>query len=212
MLNHLTRIKHDIAKLEDKEELTQSGQRKIKHLKEQATKYYRDFEQCDVKVLNFFKAADQAALDSEEAIVNGHVNCVSNFIERLEKIEDLVATTEPVMPHASDGGHGQPGAKSITDVEHLSRRLCEVHNSLIKVKKIVEDKEFDMCLLEEYEEILKCTDTDLKGIQCGMLLIDDYESLAGRAAGLEEASFELRVAIKHLLKNIKAKCVPSSTC
>ena len=37
-----------------------------------------------------------------------------------------------------------------------------------------------------------------------MLLLDDYESLAGRAGGLEEALFELRVAIKSLLKKIKA--------
>ena len=38
-----------------------------------------------------------------------------------------------------------------------------------------------------------------------MLLIDDYESLVGRAGGLEEASFKLRVAIKCLLKNIKTE-------
>ena len=42
-----------------------------------------------------------------------------------------------------------------------------------------------------------------------MLLIDDYKSLAGKAGGLEEALFELRVAIKRLLKNIKAKSAVS---
>ena len=36
-------------------------------------------------------------------------------------------------------------------------------------------------------------------------MIDDYESQAGKADGLEEALFELRVAIKRLLKNIKAE-------
>ena len=36
-----------------------------------------------------------------------------------------------------------------------------------------------------------------------MLLIDDHKSLAGRADGLEEALFEVRVAIKSLLKSIK---------
>ena len=35
-----------------------------------------------------------------------------------------------------------------------------------------------------------------------MQLIEDYESLAGRAADLDEALFELQVAIKHLLKDI----------
>ena len=38
-----------------------------------------------------------------------------------------------------------------------------------------------------------------------MLLINEYESLAGRAHGLEEGLFELRVAIKPLLKKIKAE-------
>ena len=60
-----------------------------------------------------------------------------------------------------------------------------------------------MCLLEGHEEKLKSIDTDLQGRKKYLLLIDDYESLAGRAGGLEEASFELQVAIKRLLKNIK---------
>ena len=38
-----------------------------------------------------------------------------------------------------------------------------------------------------------------------MLLIDDYEGLARKVDGLEEALFELRVAIKRLLKKIKTE-------
>ena len=60
-----------------------------------------------------------------------------------------------------------------------------------------------MCLLESHEERLKSIDTDLQGIKLDMQLMDNYESLAGRLDGMEEASFELRVAIKRLLKNIK---------
>ena len=62
-----------------------------------------------------------------------------------------------------------------------------------------------MCSLETHEERLKTIDIDLQSIKCDMLLIDDYESLSGKADGLEEALFELRVAIKRLLKNIKAE-------
>ena len=40
-------------------------------------------------------------------------------------------------------------------------------------------------------------------------LIGDYKSLAERAAVLEEASFEIRVAIKRLLKNINAESTAS---
>ena len=79
----------------------------------------------------------------------------------------------------------------------------------MKVKRVVEDKVLDMCMLEGHEETLKHIDTNLQGIKRDMLLIDDYERLAGRAAGLEEASFELQVAIKSLLKDIKAEFTAS---
>ena len=48
---------------------------------------------------------------------------------------------------------------------------------------------------------------DQQGIKRDMLLIDGYESLAARAAGLEDASFELRVTIKHLLKDVKLESI-----
>ena len=113
------------------------------------------------------------------------------------------------MPHASDKSDGRPAVRSITEAEHLSRRLSQVHGSLMKVKRVVEEKETDMCVLEGHEERLKSIDSDLQGIKRDTLLIDDYESLAGKAGGLEEALFELRVAIKRLLKNIKTESTAS---
>ena len=180
MHSRLTWIKRDIVKLEDKEGLTYSDQRKIKRLKEKAKEHDRDFEQRHV--LNFIKTEDKAALDLEEAVFDEHVNYVSDIIERLEQLEDLF---------------------------DLSRRLSHVYDSLMKVKRVVEDKELDMCLLEGYEEKLKSINTYMQGLKRDMLLIDEYESLAGKAAGLEEASFELQVAIKHLLKNTKTESTVS---
>ena len=69
-----------------------------------------------------------------------------------------------------------------------------------------------MCLLKGHEERLKNIDVDLRGIKRDMLLIDDYESLAGRAADLKEVSVKLRVAIKRLLKDIKDKCTVYMPC
>ena len=69
--------------------------------------------------------------------------------------------------------------------------MDQIHNSLLKVKRVVDDKEVDRCLLEGHEERLKNIDVDLQGIKRDMLLIEDYESLARRAADLEEALFEL---------------------
>ena len=111
--------------------------------------------------------------------------------------------------HASGKGDDQPGVRSITEVEHLSRRLDQVHDSLMKVKRVKDDKELEVCSLEGHEERVKSTDADLQVIKDDMLLIGDYKSLAERAAGLEEASFEIRVAIKRWLKNINAKSTVS---
>ena len=111
------------------------------------------------------------------------------------------------MPHASDKGDGRPEVRLITEAEHLRQRLSQVQDALMKVKRVVEEKKRDMCLLESHEERLKSIDTNLQVIKRDMFLINNYESLAGRAGGLEEASFEPQVAIKHLLKNIKVESV-----
>ena len=129
------------------------------------------------------------------------LNRVSDIIERLEKLEDLV-TTEPVTNHASGIGDDRLGVRLITESEHLSRQLDQIYDSLMKVKRVKDDKAFDVCSLEGYEERVKSIDADLQVIKRDMLLIGDYNSLAERAAVLEEASFEIRVAIKYPLKNI----------
>ena len=110
------------------------------------------------------------------------------------------------MPHTSDKGDGRAEVRLISGVEHLSQRLSQEQDFLTKVKRVVlEEKDTDMCLLESHEERLKNINTDIQSINHDMLLIDDYESLAGRADGLEEALFKLRVAIKRLLKSIKVE-------
>ena len=110
---------------------------------------------------------------------------ITDFIERLKQLEDKVETTEAVMPRASDKGGGRAEVRSISEAEHLSRRLSQVQDSLTKVKRVVlEKKEADVCLLESRDDRLKSIDTDLQAIKRNMLLIDDYESLAGRAGVL----------------------------
>ena len=66
-----------------------------------------------------------------------------------------------------------------------------------------------LIILQGHEEKLKGIDADLQGIKHDILLIDDHESLAGRAVGLEEASFDLQLAIKHLHKTVKSNSTVS---
>ena len=75
------------------------------------------------------------------------------------------------MPHESGMGNYRNVVRSITEVELLSRGLNQVHDSLMKVKRVVADKELDMCLLKGHEERLKSNDADLQGIKRDMLLI-----------------------------------------
>ena len=62
-----------------------------------------------------------------------------------------------------------------------------------------------MCSLEGHEEKVKSIDADLQAIKRDTLLIGDYKSLAERAIALEEASLEIRVAVKRRLKNINSQ-------
>ena len=51
-------------------------------------------------------------------IFDEHVNRVSDLIEKLEKLEDLVATTEPVRPHASTD-HREDASRSMRNQKWL---------------------------------------------------------------------------------------------
>ena len=99
---------------------------------------------------------------------------VSDIIEQLEQLEDLVTTTESVMPHASHKANGRPEVRSITQEEPLSQGLSHLHDSLMRVKRVVEEKETGICLLEGGEERLKSIDTDLQDIKRDMLLINHH--------------------------------------
>ena len=54
-----------------------------------------------MEVLDFIEEEEQTTSDAEEKVFDEHVNRVSDIMERLEKLEDLGAVTEPVRPHVS---------------------------------------------------------------------------------------------------------------
>ena len=107
----LTCIERDISSLEEKEMLTPSERRKIKRLKDQVKEHVQEFERRHMEVLDFIKEEDQTALDSEEKVFDEHVNRVSDIMERLEKLEELVATTEPAWPRASTDPRKLPAGR-----------------------------------------------------------------------------------------------------
>ena len=60
MCARLTQMEKDIGKLEEKEGLTPSDERKIKRLEELAKEHNCEFEECHIEVLHFIKAEDKA--------------------------------------------------------------------------------------------------------------------------------------------------------
>ena len=134
MRPRLTQMEKDIGKMEEKEEFTPLEGKKIRRMKELARQFDCEFEKRHIEVLNFIAAEDTVALESEEALFDEHVDRVTEFIERLEQLEDLVGTTEPVMPHTSNKGFCRPEVRLISEAKHLSRRPSQVHDSLTKVK------------------------------------------------------------------------------
>ena len=62
---------------------------------------------------------DQDKLAEKQAVLDNHEGKVEDMTKRLE---DLVKTSEPVMPHTFDMGHHRP-VTLIIGAEHLSRRL-----------------------------------------------------------------------------------------
>ena len=115
--------------MEEKEDLILSDRNNFGRIKELAKQFNCEFEECHIEVVNFSVAEDTAALESEEAVFDEHMDCVEEFIKRLEQLEDLLGATEPVMPHASNKGIGRTAVRSISEAEHLSRRLSPVHYS-----------------------------------------------------------------------------------
>ena len=98
-------------------------------------------------VLDFIENEDQAVLNSEGEVFDEHVNRVSDIIERLVKLEDLV-TTEPVTHHVPGISDDRPCVRSVTEAEHLRRQLDQVLYSLMKINRVKDDKALDVCSLE----------------------------------------------------------------
>ena len=59
----------------------------------------RNFEQRDLKVLNFIKENDQETLGAEETVSDEHGSCVMELMESLEQLE----TEEESESHSTTG-------------------------------------------------------------------------------------------------------------
>ena len=122
---------------------------------------------------------EQKELVEEQVILDKHKDKDEQLMEPLQ---ELVAMTEPVIPTTPGTGNYQSVAtcKPISEAENLIRQMNQVHNSLTRAKRVVDDKdkEVDMCVLEGHEERIKRIDVELQGIKQDMLLVEDYESLA----------------------------------
>ena len=149
----LTRTEKDVGKLEEKvvrEGSTPADLRKIKRLKELAKEHDRDYEERHVEVLNYIEAEDTAALDAEEKIFDEHVNRVSEIIERLGELEDLVATTESLRPPASKDR--EVTSEMMKNDKRLRHLKDSMDKAIAKVRTLEPTPDLDVCLVEKLKK------------------------------------------------------------
>ena len=91
--------------MEEKGELIPSNAKKIRRLKKLAWEHDREFEEHHVEVFNFIAAEDTctAALEIEEDAFDEHMERVTEFIELLEQVEDLVGNRACDASHIRQG-------------------------------------------------------------------------------------------------------------
>ena len=147
----LTRIERDISSLEEKETITPSERKRIAHLKDQVKEHDQEFEKRHMEVLDFIEEEDQTTLDAEEKVFDEHVNRVSDIMERLEKLEDLGVTTEPLRPHVSTDPK-----EAASGLMRNQKRLKYLKTSLDKANATIRLLEptpaLDICLVEKMKK------------------------------------------------------------
>ena len=170
--------------MEEKETLSLSDQRKIKRLKDQVKEHDQEFKKGHIEVLDFIEEEDQAALNSEEIGFDEHVNCVSDLIEKLERLEDLIATTEPVRPHASTD-YREAASGSMRNQKRLKYLKASLDKANATIRLLEPTPALDICLVEKMKKDVDMLTKKLSNI------VEDIHVLSlpeGDTASLNEAT------------------------
>ena len=185
--------------------LTLSEQRKIKRLKDQIKEHHQEFEKCHIEVLDFIEEEDPAALDSEEKVFDGDVNCVSDLIEKLEKLEDLVATTEPVRPHASTD-HREAASGLMRNQKCLKYLKTSLDTAKATIRLLDPTSSLDICLVEIMKKDVDMLTKKLSDIVEDILSLpeDDTASL-NEATSMEDELGSLTLKLIKLTDDRESK-------
>ena len=99
-----------------------------------------------MEVLDFIEEEDPAALDSKEKVFDEHMNRLSDNIERLQELEELVATIEPVRPHASSD-HQEDTSGSMRDENQLKYFKTILDKAKATISLLEPTPAMDICLV-----------------------------------------------------------------
>ena len=113
---NVTCLDMKLTKLNDKETLTEKDQQIVSKMVKKLEDLSAEFKtyMCHCAIVDHIENQDR--LTKEQAVLDDHEDEVKDLMERLE---DLVETTEPVMPRASGMGNHRPVVGPITEVEKL---------------------------------------------------------------------------------------------
>ena len=131
-----------------------------------------------MEVLDFIEEEDQTTLDAEEKVFDEHVNRVSDIMERLEKLEDLGATTEPLRPHVSTDPK-EAGSGLMRNQKRLKYLKTSLDKANATIRLLEPTPALDICLVEKVKKDVDMLTNKLSDIVEDILSLpqDDTASL-----------------------------------
>ena len=133
VLNGLTSIEKDVAKLEGKRMLRPSDQRRIKRLLEQVKEDDREFKECLLDVLNFIEEEDCGTLEAEERAYDSHGSRVTELRERLEELEEVEKTESPPTTATSQATATDHSGNLLKRLRYLEQEKTAIMESTEKL-------------------------------------------------------------------------------
>ena len=127
-------------------------------------------------------AKEQAVLAKEQAVLDDHENTVDNLIERLE---DLVVTTEPVRPHASTD-YWEVASKLMRNQKRLRYLRTSIDKANGTVRFLEPTPDLDICLVGKNEKnvhILTKRPSDV--VEHILSLLDNDTTSLNKATSME---------------------------
>ena len=134
-------------------------------------------------------------MDSEEKAFDEHVNCVSDILDRLEKLEDLVASTEPVRLHPS-ADHREAASGLMRNQKRLRYLKTSLDKTKGRIMLLEPMPALDICLIRKMKKDVYILTKKLSDIVEDIFsLPEDDTALLNKVTSMEDELGNSRVKL-----------------